>query len=67
MGFVQGCIILYRVAHLLMDWVGLTVFYCLLNSAWADGNLAEAAGQDGGTRYKISIMNSISGTELLSP
>ena len=26
------------------------MFHCLPDSAWSDGNLAEAAGQDGGTQ-----------------
>ena len=35
---------MYRVSHLLKDWVGLN-FEC--STAWADGNLAEVAGQPG--------------------
>ena len=38
----------YRVSHLLMDWVGLTWILGVplsADSAGADGNLAEAAGQ----------------------
>ena len=30
------------------------MFHCLPDSAWADGNLAEVAGQDGGTRKSKS-------------
>ena len=30
------------------------MFHCLPDSAWADGNLAEAAGQDGGTQKSES-------------
>ena len=35
---------LYRLSHLLVDCVRLN---CLPDSAWADGNLAEVAGQLG--------------------
>ena len=31
------------------------MFHCLPDSAWADGNLAEAAGEDGGiTKIKVN-------------
>ena len=42
----------YRASHVLVDWVLSTwissvPLHCLPDSAWADGNLAEAAGQLG--------------------
>ena len=30
------------------------MFHCLPDSAWADGNLAEAAGHDGGTQISVN-------------
>ena len=49
----------YRVSHLLVDWVGLTGILSVPNSAWADGNMAEASGQDGGTPESKSMWNGI--------
>ena len=37
-------------AEIGLCWLGFRVFHYLPDSAWADGNLAEAAGQDGVTQ-----------------